>query len=386
MIALIAAAPAYASTRIINGDLANAPSWMVAFGTSNQTEPWKSQCGGTLINSEWVLTAAHCVTAGLPLEVAVGVTDLTTPHQRIKVDQILIEETYHRNSMFPLLALPIPTYENDIALLHLASPTTNTPLAIAAENIKHSWPDGTQLRAYGYGATNPEGNSESQSQRSLTVELAYKGDTDLWVNDPTTSHIFAGYVLGKDTCQGDSGGPLIFNNQLVGIVSYGPSPCAQTNKAGGYTYAPQFVNWINEQQTALTITTQSSVEVKVNERGWAPFTVANRTGDVAELSDMGGSAADLRTDCPAQLQPNQSCMIEALFEGKYAKNTIKLENVTVETAINGNRKQLKAVMIGRVSADPVAPPPVRTSSNGGGAFGLSALLLLPLLWLRRRKA
>lgn len=49
---------------------------------------------------------------------------------------------------------------------------------------------------------------------------------------------------------GDSGQALVYSNprtkrlELVGIVSYGPSPCGQFNKPGVYTKIGAYLDWI----------------------------------------------------------------------------------------------------------------------------------------------
>lgn len=66
---------------------------------------------------------------------------------------------------------------------------------------------------------------------------------ELW-----NKQICAGGEVGKDSCRGDSGGPLVFfeNSKfdLIGVVSFGPSPCALANVAGVYSNVYGYLDWI----------------------------------------------------------------------------------------------------------------------------------------------
>lgn len=61
------------------------------------------------------------------------------------------------------------------------------------------------------------------------------------------TNVCAGQLDGSHaTCNADSGGPLTQNGVLIGIVSWGPSPCAVPNRPGVFVWTSYFVNWIQQ--------------------------------------------------------------------------------------------------------------------------------------------
>jgi secreted trypsin-like serine protease len=122
-------------------------------------------CGGVLIASNWIVTAAHCVVATSSngqtstvepssVNVIVGVSDLTDGVP-IPVSAIDVNESYD----------PV-SHRNDIALIRLASPTAVAAASIATnEVLEDSAQPGSKAIVSGWGA-NQEGGYTTESPRS----------------------------------------------------------------------------------------------------------------------------------------------------------------------------------------------------------------------------
>ncbi|XP_038565935.1 transmembrane protease serine 9-like isoform X2 [Micropterus salmoides] len=261
------------NTRIVGGQVASAGSW--PWQASLQTSTGFHFCGGTLINNDWVMTAAQCCSSSgvstSTLVVSLGLQSLqgSNPNQVSRtVSQIIIHPNFNSG-----------TFENDICLLKLSSPVTFTtyiqPVCLAATGS--TFYKGTVSWATGWGNVG-SGVSLPFPQNLMEVQLPIVGNRECTctygVSLITNNKMCTGFSAGgKDVCQGDGGGPLVSKQGgrwiQAGIVSFTSSKgCAQPNIPSGYTRVSQYQSWINSQITS-------------NQPGFITFTSSGTDGDLS---------------------------------------------------------------------------------------------------------
>ncbi|CAF3683317.1 unnamed protein product [Rotaria socialis] len=242
-------------TKIIGGEEAmkNSWGWAVSIRIHNN-----HICGGSLISSELVLTAAHCIVLVKTissLSVTAGSKYLSMINQQRSVSQAFIPFNYDST-----------TYTNDIAIILLSSPFDMNDRSLAficlPPSIENYPPDDMTVIAIGWGVLSTTEKTSSDTLQQVTLKTISNGISACHISVYNENvQICAGvqgggkgmkkekiliFILDNiccfqlDTCRGDSGGPLMmFSNQrwyIVGITSYG-NGCASPYYPGIYTRA-----------------------------------------------------------------------------------------------------------------------------------------------------
>ncbi len=223
--------------------------WQIYFISGN------FRCGGSIINGNWIVTAAHCTQddKGAPIPsssmfVKVGANDPSDPAQGklYSVGKVIVHEAFDNQTLL-----------NDIALLRLTDTinfTNATPINLitADEVAEGATVPGVLSWVTGWGLTqvSPEVIPTALQKVQLPIITNLQASA-VWSTIPATD-VMAGFLNGnKDACNGDSGGPLVVpvlsEYRLAGIVSWGSTSC---DTYGAYSRVSDFETWI-KSHTAL---------------------------------------------------------------------------------------------------------------------------------------
>ncbi|XP_058868324.1 serine protease 33-like [Acipenser ruthenus] len=242
------------ASRIVGGSDAQKGAWPWQVSVIKDGFPI---CGGSLIDKNWVLSAAHCFKGSSnvkPFTVRLGALSLS---QQQGVDMRLL-------SIVVRPGFKSADQGGDAALLQLEQPAplSETILPVCLPSPSTPFTAGQECWVTGWGNIK-EGVplSSPRTLQQLMVPLVDSVSCDTMYHIGTSvsksvplilpDMICAGYQEGsKDSCQGDSGGPLVCPSPdgswiLAGIVSWGDG-CAKPNRPGVYSRVTSFLPWIRE--------------------------------------------------------------------------------------------------------------------------------------------
>jgi len=229
---------------IVNGKPASRCDWI--WQVSLQ-DGWGHYCGGSLIDSKWVLTAAHC--GGLPYNVRLGKYKFDSPNsegQVIKVKREIIHPRYKRSNK-----------DYDIALLELQSPA-RMGSCVGTVCLPERGADvrsGTTCWITGWGHLEHKGRhpEELQEVQVKTMSNRECKDSKYSSNQIKDSMLCAHGRNSQgitDACQDDSGGPLVCRSggawRVYGATSWGEG-CAKSGYPGVWARVHHVLTWIEDE-------------------------------------------------------------------------------------------------------------------------------------------
>jgi secreted trypsin-like serine protease len=205
-------------------------------------------CGGTLIDKDSVLTAAHCLVNPNPdkLEVVVGRTALNQNWGQLRsVSHRFIHPRYNGNG-----------YGYDVAILKLSRPLKGIkPIKLATAKQNNLEKPGHILTTAGWGVVKQRpGPFDVRTFRMHEVSVPVVSDSHAkqayqsqGLKYLPSLQVAAG-KKGNGPCFGDSGGPLFGSGSRtqVGITSHGAGGCGRAHYPAVYTEVndAQIGKWI----------------------------------------------------------------------------------------------------------------------------------------------
>ncbi|CAG9858888.1 unnamed protein product [Phyllotreta striolata] len=229
---------------IINGKTAAPHQFPYQVGIYVTTPNYIDFCGGSLISSNYVLTAAHCLESATNVKLIFGAQNITDPSEstqvQLKSESFVVHEGWNPK-----------TYSNDIALIKLPTPVKETN-AIKIVSLAR----GERTYSHEQGAVAGWGISR-RNQKGVTPILQYitpyiLSNRDCKNIDQNYAAVITDLLLcispgysKLSTCQGDSGGPLAVNGIQVGLVSFGATDCL-SGKPSVFTRINKYESWISK--------------------------------------------------------------------------------------------------------------------------------------------
>jgi len=228
--------------RVVGGTVATIGDWPWAI---SMLFNGRHVCGGSLINDQWIITAAHCIGTNTN---AASYRILFGLHDRLNQENWVISRNVQRIVMHP--SYVSQNFVNDIALMQLSSKIDNYTqycMPVCFPKVGQTFANqigytvGWGAQAYGGAIT----RLLMEVATTIVTDSACQSRYSAGVINPNTQICSGG--SNKGACQGDSGGPFTVvdstnggRHTLAGIVSWG----INCGNGGVYTRSSAYRSWV----------------------------------------------------------------------------------------------------------------------------------------------
>ncbi|TMW46905.1 hypothetical protein DOY81_008013 [Sarcophaga bullata] len=229
--------------RITNGQNANVGQFPYQVALDIVTSDGSTFiCGGSIINKEYVMTAAHCLESAESVSIYFGTTSIASIELEVTVDKdnFIIHEEYDTETSLndiALIKVPAITYTDNMQPVDLPASASSYPSYIGEVGIASGW-----------GHTSDETGPTADLQWAPMLIINNSECAEVFGPDFPSSQLCVSGAGGVSTCNGDSGGPFVLKgtNTQIGVTSFGTVECT-IGTPQSFTRVTSYLPWISSK-------------------------------------------------------------------------------------------------------------------------------------------